>query len=214
MPIKQQNGDWYWGSKGPFDTKAKAEQVQQAAYASGYKGAIQKFAVFQKEKRYEKNEVEYAPATEGQVKRGQQCSTCYFFQLEEQACLIVEGKIGEDMWCNKWEEQDKIMKEDGGGGGALAGGGTVFTSTNAGIFTPTYGGDSKRRKKKKTGITRLGLFLNDNSPQKKMLKAWGSAGHPPDELARSGKLDTLEPDEEKNEPEVIKLKENKKTNGK
>jgi len=112
MPIKQQNGDWYWGSKGPFDTKAKAEQVQQAAYASGYKGAIQKFAVFQKEKRYEKNEVEYAPATEGQVKRGQQCSTCYFFQLEEQACLIVEGKIGEDMWCNKWEEQDKIMKED------------------------------------------------------------------------------------------------------
>ena len=93
MPIKQQNGDWYWGSKGPFDTKAKAEQVQQAAYASGYKGAIQKFAVFQKERRYEKNEVEYAPATEGQVKRGQQCSTCYFFQLEEQACLIVEGKM-------------------------------------------------------------------------------------------------------------------------
>jgi len=38
MPVHKRNGKWYWGSKGPFDTKKKAEEVGQAAYASGYKG--------------------------------------------------------------------------------------------------------------------------------------------------------------------------------
>jgi hypothetical protein len=37
MPlVKRQNG-WYWGSKGPFKSKAKALSVARAAYASGYK---------------------------------------------------------------------------------------------------------------------------------------------------------------------------------
>lgn len=37
MPlVKRQNG-WFWGSKGPFATKAKALAVARAAYASGYK---------------------------------------------------------------------------------------------------------------------------------------------------------------------------------
>ena len=72
--------------------------------------------------------------------------------------------------------EDMIKEGDGGGGegGALAGGATVFTSTNAGIFNPTYGGNGKKRrvrsKKKKTGIERLGVFLTDGSPEKKMAK--------------------------------------------
>ena len=38
MPlVKRQNG-WFWGSKGPFDSKAKALAVARAAYAGGYKG--------------------------------------------------------------------------------------------------------------------------------------------------------------------------------
>ena len=36
MPITNKNGQWYWGSKGPFESKQKAEEVQRAAYASGY----------------------------------------------------------------------------------------------------------------------------------------------------------------------------------
>ena len=68
-----------------------------------------------------------------------------------------------------------IEKEDGGGGdGAFGdGGGTVFTSTNAGIFTPTHGDSKTRRvksKKKRSGIERLGVFLTDGSPEKKMKK--------------------------------------------
>lgn len=38
MPIQKRKDGWYWGSRGPFKTLRKAEEVQQAAYASGYKG--------------------------------------------------------------------------------------------------------------------------------------------------------------------------------
>lgn len=37
MPIRKTDKGWYWGSKGPFDTKAKAQAVATAAYASGYR---------------------------------------------------------------------------------------------------------------------------------------------------------------------------------
>lgn len=37
MPLVKRQSGWFWGSKGPFDTKAKALAVARAAYASGYK---------------------------------------------------------------------------------------------------------------------------------------------------------------------------------
>ena len=37
MPFRHTDKGWFWGSKGPFPTKAKALQVARAAYASGYK---------------------------------------------------------------------------------------------------------------------------------------------------------------------------------
>lgn len=37
MPIRHTDKGWYWGSKGPFASRAKAQQVARAAYASGYK---------------------------------------------------------------------------------------------------------------------------------------------------------------------------------
>ena len=74
----------------------------------------------------------------------------------------------------------KIQKEgggDGGGGAATSGsfgdgGDTVFTSTNSGIFTPTYGGNGRRKpkKRKRTGINRLADFVTNNSPERKMVK--------------------------------------------
>jgi len=75
------------------------------------------------------------------------------------------------------KRKGKIYKDNGGGGGGGAatsgsfGGGTVFTSTNSGIFSPTYGGNGKGRKKKKkrTGIERLGLFVTNRSPERKMV---------------------------------------------
>jgi hypothetical protein len=38
MPIRKTKKGWKWGSKGPFKTKEKAQQVARAAYASGYRG--------------------------------------------------------------------------------------------------------------------------------------------------------------------------------
>ena len=38
MPVHKEPNGWYWGSKGPFDTKAQASAVGRAAYANGYKG--------------------------------------------------------------------------------------------------------------------------------------------------------------------------------
>ena len=36
MPISERNGKWYCRSKGPFNSRKKAEEVAQAAHASGY----------------------------------------------------------------------------------------------------------------------------------------------------------------------------------
>jgi len=36
MPVRKKDGKWYWGGQGPFNSKKKAEEVAQAAYASGY----------------------------------------------------------------------------------------------------------------------------------------------------------------------------------
>jgi len=37
MPIAKKSDGWYWGTQGPFQTKAKALQVSIAAHASGFK---------------------------------------------------------------------------------------------------------------------------------------------------------------------------------
>jgi hypothetical protein len=37
MPIRKTTKGWYWGSKGPFKSKKKAQAVSKAAHASGYK---------------------------------------------------------------------------------------------------------------------------------------------------------------------------------
>lgn len=36
MPVHQKDGKWFWGGRGPFDTKEKAEEVERAAYANGH----------------------------------------------------------------------------------------------------------------------------------------------------------------------------------
>jgi len=38
MPITRRGGKYYWGNKGPFASRKKAEDVARAAHASGYQG--------------------------------------------------------------------------------------------------------------------------------------------------------------------------------
>lgn len=37
MPLVKKSNGWFWGSKGPFATKAKALSVARAAHAHGFK---------------------------------------------------------------------------------------------------------------------------------------------------------------------------------
>ena len=132
MPIKKTDKGWYWGSKGPFDSKKKAQKVAQAAYASGYKKSFQ----------------------EGNITK------------------LIESIVHD------------LRKENGGFNGSS---GTVFTSTNSGIFTPTYGRYSSTRKRKKkisdkkkgqglisgkkrSGVEKLQRWMTDRSPVKKLKK--------------------------------------------
>ena len=108
MPIKEKNGKWYWGEQGPFDTKLKAQEVSQAAHASGYKGSLQKFLVFKKGEKYLKKDVQYTVANDEQVFNQEVCGTCHFFDVKNDVCSIVKGEIHSHMWCNKWESVDYI----------------------------------------------------------------------------------------------------------
>ena len=47
------------------------------------------------------------------------------------------------------KRKNTIVRKEGDGGGFGEGGGTVFTSTNAGIFTPTHSDRGSQKKKKK-----------------------------------------------------------------
>lgn len=230
MPVERRGEKWYWGNQGPFDTRKKAQDVQRAAHASGYQKTLQKIATgarqegprpnfpnspkglkhLFKQDMYFQSEVDYRMATHAEYDRNEKCDSCFFWK-DNGACHIVYGSIEPNMWCNHWQRAPLLQKEDGGGdgGGGLAGGGTVFTSTNSGIFSPTHGGNGKKTKKK-SGIERLAQFVTNNSPQKKMVKAWASGAAEVDELHRAGKKDTLEPHEEENEPEVVMIEENKK----
>lgn len=46
MPLIKKQSGWFWGNKGPFDSKAKALAVARAAYAHGYKGESNELLTF------------------------------------------------------------------------------------------------------------------------------------------------------------------------
>ena len=103
------------------------------------------------------------------------------------------------------ENLQKFIRKEGDGGGAFNGlSDTVFTSTNAGIFSPTYGGSKtqkrhekrhkaqeKKRKKllgkdKKSGVDRLVTFLYDGSPNMSKARKMGLAPGLDDDMTGDG----------------------------
>lgn len=46
MPLVKKPSGWFWGGRGPFDSKAKALAVARAAYAHGYKGESNELLTF------------------------------------------------------------------------------------------------------------------------------------------------------------------------
>ena len=83
-----------------------------------------------------------------------------------QNAWITNPRGSTDSYHNK-----KKLKKEGAGLGD--GGGTAFTSADAGVFTPTFSERGTRKKndeKKRTGVDRLADFVNENSPERKMVK--------------------------------------------
>lgn len=119
MPVTKKGDKWYWGDKGPFDSRKKAEEVQRAAYASGYEKMVN------------------SPV--GASDEGTKAPSA--------------GEIARN---------ERLRKEDGGVSGA---GGTVFTSTNTGVFTPTFGGGGRRKKNKHNKLGSVGRFMDNGTPK-------------------------------------------------
>lgn len=121
MPVTKRNGKYYWGGKGPFDSRKQAEAVQQAAHANGYEKMV--------------------GSPVGATDEG------------------VKPHTAQDV-----ANREHPLRKEGEGGG-----GTVFTSSDAGIFTPTHGGSGvrhqQRKKKKRTGVEKVATFMDDKTPR-------------------------------------------------
>ena len=135
MPITQRKGKWFWGSQGPFDSKAKATEVAQAAHASGYQKLekIETGAPMDGTKRQ-------LTVTEIQMQE-KKIKKHYLLDEAEGSTQSPRGKAKPPAppIAHSHSHSHHLHKEDGGGEGLA---GTVFTSTNAGIFNPTFGGNT------------------------------------------------------------------------
>ena len=184
MPITNQDGKWYWGKQGPFDSREKAVEVAQAAYSSGYKAKDMEKSWITNPRGDRKNDKGSKKYIEADTNRFDTASEY----------IQKEG-------------------DGGGDGGSFGGGaGTVFTSESAGIFTPTHSERSKRKKnndKPRTGIDRLNDFITERSPERKMQKgfAWDLIDWVRKELKKADELqsDTVDDNTWKTEKNPIEF---------
>ena len=186
MPVTQRKGEWYWGSKGPYKSRKQAEEVQRAAYASGYgvqqniekietgapmdgtKRQLTATEIREQERKIQKHYLH--PNTEDWAKApGEHTRGAGPYVDDDPSHQRGKQKPPAPPQAHSHTHSHQIHKEDGGGEGF---GGTAFTSTNAGIFNPTFG----EKKKKKTGVERLHDFVTDSSPLKLNVEKMHSHG--------------------------------------
>jgi len=174
MPITKRKGKWYWGDKGPYNSRNKAEEVQRAAYAAGY-GVQQKIEKIETGAPMDgtKRQLTVTEIEQRTKKLNPEIIKHYLLDEDKESTQSPRGKSKPPAPPKAHSHSHHLHKEDGGSeGDGLSG--TVFTSTNAGIFNPTFGG----KKKKKSGIERLNDFVTDNSPIKLNVEKqeWASTG--------------------------------------
>ena len=199
MPIRQKDGKWYWGSQGPFESKKKAEEVAKAAHAAGFaKTEIGQILEGEKPHLVERpltNHPSYPPRDKTRRKRLDWTEDTPTAKLIKDKSYLHpeqrdwrkapnEATKGSPPYVNDDPKEPHIKPKhpvshshthlhkegDGGDSSGSSFGGTVFTSTNAGIFSPTYGEREAKTKKKRSGVEKLGVYLTDGSPTKKGMK--------------------------------------------
>jgi len=169
MPITERKGKWFWGDKGPYNSRNKAEEVQRAAYAAGY-GVQQKIEKIETGAPMDGTKRQLT-VTELQAQE-KRLKKHYLLDESKGSTQSPRGKSKPPAppEAHSHTHSHHLHKEDGGEGLS----GTVFTSTNAGIFNPTFG----EKKKKKSGVERLNDFVTDSSPIKLNVEKqeWASTG--------------------------------------
>jgi hypothetical protein len=181
MPINKRNDGWYWGSKGPFESKDKAEEVQRAAYASGYKMSkedsdelygmsrsdlkrkLTQIAQRKKAKPDIDTEEELREMqAEAERQRQETASALEAERLKQQEADKAKQPINPDQFAMV------LMHKEGGDGGI----GAVAVSSDPGVFTDTYGARKKKvmhrnnkmatKKNQKSGPEKLDDFLRNS----------------------------------------------------
>jgi len=178
MPISKREGKWYWGSKGPYNSRKQAEEVERAAYASGY-GVQQKIEKIETGAPMDgtKRQLTVSEVEKRTKELNPEIVKHYLLDEAKGSTQSPRGKSKPPSApkAHSHSHSHHLHKEDGGAGL----GGTVFTSTDAGIFNPTFG---EKKKRKKSGVERLADFVTDSSPMKlsqKLIKQeWAGAGGP------------------------------------
>lgn len=204
MPITKRDSGWYWGSQGPFDSRKKAQEVAQAAHASGYQKAWMTNPrgdgknVKGEQKYTESNKKHYDtasefiqkvvsqgipfdtinPANDGKRKKVLDNKSDSSFPVKETKPKSPHSNSATPSIKQPVVNIKRELKKEGDGGGdggSFGGGaGTVFSSENAGIFTPTHSERGRKPKRKKvTGLDRLNDFITERSPERKMQKSIG-----------------------------------------
>ena len=159
MPIKERDDGWYWGSKGPFNSRTKAEEVQRAAYASGYKKLMK-----EQTDKLERSEAGYRHATPEEIQSNVMCGTCKQYNNDE-TCDLVKGTFHSEDYCDLYKPgaMNKFLKfqkdvATTGSTGASTGGPSYFNAT--------YGDTGPAKKKKPIrnatyDLTKAGADIDD-----------------------------------------------------
>ena len=160
MPITKRKDGWYWGGQGPFGSRKKAEEIAQAAHASGYEGMEKAYGEQYKPMKFDRKQnkrtmqaMNKEAATTGMT--GDMGTGPSIFTPTHGAQKTMNKKELE-----KLQEWLKVEKED-------LDGDDLTTFTTAGSYDRGYPAQTNNRKKTKyrSGIERAGSFIDNFSPK-------------------------------------------------
>ena len=111
MPINERKDGWYWGGKGPFKSRKKAEEVSNAAHASGYQKLEKQGTEWTEDLKQQTTKLQEAPGTP---------DTAYGFAPDEltqaaerraqQAKVDVSNPTEESVEDTKQKTQKKVTE--------------------------------------------------------------------------------------------------------
>ena len=168
MPITKKSDGWYWGGQGPFDSRSKAEEVAQAAHASGYNKMNKAYGEPYKTEKFDRKQNKRTmQAMEKEGFGGAVATTGMTGDGGTGNSIFTEtygGDSGKRRKKKKNTSTDlqallNFVKEDLDGDDL-----TTFTTAYADDGYPEQT-ENKKKTKKRSGIERAGTFLDDFSPK-------------------------------------------------